>query len=153
MIAALSGPLIVEPRAWTLVFARDSASWWLSLIALGRHKHVRAYAYVPFLHVWIFFDPAFSGTSIVLASNSEAEWLIGSWAINADLVSVIKPPLRDCDLPPAVLGFCVPQIKRLLGIRSRALRPSALYRHVMAHGGKPLEAVHGQPSAVSATPA
>lgn len=151
MITALNGPLIVEPRAWTLVFARDAASRWASAIALGRHKHVRAYAYVPFLHVWIFFDPAFAGTSIVVASNAEAEWLISSWSINADLVSVIAPPTKN--LPPALLGFCVPQIKRLLGIRCGALRPSALYRHVMAHGGKPFEAVHGQPPAISRAPA
>lgn len=150
MITAFTGPLIVAPRAWTLVFDRGAASWWTSLIALGRHKHVRAYAYVPFLHVWVFFDPAFAGTTITIAANSEAERMIGSWVVNADLVAVtVSRETRG--LP--VLGFCVPAIKRLLGIRSRALRPSALYRHVMVHGGKPLEAVHGQPPAVSATAA
>lgn len=150
MIAVLTGPLIVRPRAWTLVFAREADSWWASLVAFGRHKHVRAYAYVPFLHVWVFFDPAFSGTSITLTANSEAERLIAAWSVDADLVSVLAPQERV--MPPAVLGFCVPQIKRLVGIRSRALRPSGLFRHCL-RVGQPIGATDGLPSPVQGTAA
>jgi hypothetical protein len=149
MITAVTGPLIVEPRLWTLVFDREAASWWASLIAFGRHKHVRAYAYVPFLHVWVFFDPAFSGTRIILANNSEAERMIASWSVNADLVAVTVS--RET-IGPAILGFCVPQIKRLLGIRCRALRCDALYRHCLANGGQPLEAFYGSPAVQTAAP-
>jgi hypothetical protein len=153
MITAIVGPQIVEPRVWTLVFARDAASWWSSLIACGRHKHVRCYAYVPFLHVWVFFDPAFSGTTITLASNAEAVRLIAAWTVNADLVAVTRVP-RDIGRP-ALFGFCVPAVRRLTGIPSRALRPSRFYRDCLAHGGTPLPEIarHGRRSEVSAAPA
>jgi len=131
MIAAVTGPLIVEPRVWTLVFDRKASSWWTNLVAMGPHKHVRAYAYVPFLHVWVFFDPAFSGTSIVLASNSQAELLISSWLVDADTITMMVS--RETIGPP-LFGSCVSQIKRLIGIRSGALRPSGLYRHCLGHG-------------------
>jgi hypothetical protein len=131
------------------VFDRAASSWWASLIACGRHKHVRAYAYVPFLHVWVFFDPAFSGTRITLAAAAEAERMIASWIVNADLVAVTVS--RETMGPP-LFGFCVPAIKRLIGLRCVAVRPSALYRHCLNNGGKPFEAAHGR-SAVSAAAA
>lgn len=152
MITAITGPLIVEPVMWNLVFARQARSWQQNLLVIGKYKHVRAYAYVPFLHVWVFFDPHLRGTSIVLAAAGEpAQRMIAAWIENGD---VVRMP-RQCNrMSWPFLGFCVPAIKRLMGLRCGALRPDALYRHCLRHGGAPFEEAHGRHpvrSAVSAT--
>lgn len=142
MIQVLPGPLVVEPTSWMLVFDREASSRWLSLIAFGRYKHVRAFAYVPFLHVWVFFDPHIGGTDIVVAADGEpAQALMQRWLVNAD---VLRMPRRPGWNRPALFGFCVPVIKRLIGLRSGALRPSALYRHCLRNGGEPFEAADGR---------
>jgi hypothetical protein len=140
MITAIEGPLIVQPDSWTLVFDRRASTWWASWFALGRHKHVRAYAYVPFLHVWVFFDPHLSGTDLIVAADGEAaNRLIASWIVDADLVRMRR---RATGRRPAIVGWCVPSVKRLIGLRCVALRPSGFYRQCLKHGGEPFEA-HG----------
>lgn len=143
MIEAIPGPLIVQPEIWTLVFDRKASTWWASWLAFGRYKHVRAYAYVPFLHVWVFFDPHLSGTEIIIAADgAPAQALMQTWIVSADLIRVRR---AACRRRPAMLGFCVPAIKRLLGLNCRALRPDSLWRHCLANGGEPFEAAHGCP--------
>lgn len=142
MISAVSGPLIVQPEFWTVVFSRETSTRWVSWLALGRYKHVRAYAYVPFLHVWVFFDPHIGGTDIVIAADgAPAQAMIASWIERADLVRVRRVAARR-RFP--VLGFCVPAIRRLLGIPGGALRPDAFFAECLAHGGTPFEAMDGR---------
>lgn len=147
--------MIVQPEIWTLVFNREAKTRWASWLAMGRYKHVRAYAYVPFLHVWVFFDPHIAGTDIVIAADGEpAQRLIGSWIVDADLLRMRRrPPGREFCWPGVwcderakfpVLGFCVPAIKRLLGLRYVALRPDALYRLCLRNGGEPFGAIDGR---------
>lgn len=142
MITAVPGPLIVQPEYWTLVFNRKSATRWAGWLALGRYKHVRAYAYVPFLHVWVFYDVRLGGTDIIVAADGEpANALISSWIQDADLVRMRRrPPSRRVP----VLGFCVPAIKRLLGIPCGALRVDALRAWCLANGGEPFEGANGR---------
>lgn len=143
MITAIHGPLIVQPEIWTLVFNRTAARRWASWLALGRYKHVRAYAYVPFLHVWVFFDPHLSGTDIIVAADGEpAHALIGAWIADADLIRMQARKGRGL-LP--TFGFCTSTIKRLIGLRCVALRPDAFYRDCLRSGGVPFEAAHGNP--------
>lgn len=152
MITLVPGPLVVQPTVWTLVFARESDRWWTSWMALGRYKHVRAYAYVPFLHVWVFYDVGFHGTSIVLAADGEpANAMIARWIQGADTVRMRRVDFfdqkggrRSYRIP--LFGFCVPAIKHLLGLRCVALRPDALYRFCIENGGEP-EAAH-EPSQI-----
>lgn len=143
MIEIIEGPLVVQPAAWTLVFAREAKTRWVGWLAMGRYKHVRAYAYVPFLHVWIFYDPHLWGTDIFLAADGEPAAAVRRvWNHNADLLIVAREtsPSRA----PALLGFCVPAIKRLLGIRCSALRPKTLYAHCVRNGCTRLSAAgHG----------
>jgi hypothetical protein len=144
MINVVPGPLIVRPETWTLVFAREASTWWAGFIAFGRYKHVRAYAYVPFLHVWVFYDVHFTGTEILVASEGPpARALIASWIAGADLIRINRLPAADRRRPP-LLGFCVPAIKRLIGLRCGALRPDALYRSCLEHGGEQFEADDGR---------
>lgn len=149
MIRAIEGPLAVSPESWTLVFDRAASSRWLGFLAFGRLKHVRAFAYVPFLHVWVFYDPHFWGTEIVIAADGEAaNRMIGKWITNADL---LRMPRSSSGLPR--FGFwCVPMIKSLIGFRSWALRPDALYRACVRSGATPFGAVRCAPTAPGAIP-
>ncbi len=138
MIRAVAGPLIVQPDTWTLVFNREAATWWASWLALGRYKHVRAYAYVPFLHVWVFYDVNLAGTDIVIAADGEpASKMIESWIENADLLQMKRQGGARMRALPPLGAWCVPAVKRLLGLQCVALRPDALYRHCLRNGGIP----------------
>lgn len=148
MIRAVDGPLISQPIVWNLVFERKSISWW-SHLALGRYKHVRAYGYVPFLHVWQFVDVGLRGFDVfVAADGAPANAVIAHWIEDADVLTLA--PRRDGIRRLPVFGFCVPAMKRLIGLRCGALRPDALYRHCLRNGAQPFEAVHGCPEVPAA---
>jgi len=141
MITISTGPLICQPAIWTVVFNKRAATRWAAFLALGTYKHVRAYAYVPYLHVWVFFDPKLSGTDIIVAADGEsANAMIASWIADADLIRMRVAPARQ-GFP--LFGFCVPAIKRLLGLRCVSLRPDAFYRFCLRNGGQPFEGAHG----------
>lgn len=143
MIGVVAGPLIVEPDTWVLVFDRVASSRWTSWLALGKYKHVRAYAYVRFLHVWVFFDVDMGRTYIFHAADGEpARQVIEHWiSPGADLMRFKRLPTKTRG--PPILGFCVPAVKRLIGLQCVALRPDALYRQCLRHGGVPFEAGDG----------
>lgn len=151
MLRAIEGPLIVRPESWTLVFNREAATWWVGWLAFGRYKHVRAYAYVPFLHVWVFIDTHLGGSDVIVTADGEpAQRQIAAWIVNADLIRMRRHlPARRYLTPPF---YCVGAVKRLLGLNCGALRPDALYRYCLAHGAEPFEVADGRP-AVSAAAA
>lgn len=140
---ATIGPLISKPQSWMLVFDRVAPTPFLDFVAFGRYKHVRAFGYVPFLHVWIFFDPHWTANDLfVAADGSPATDLMQNWIINSDVMRFRR---LECNRPgPPLAGWCVPAIKRLIGLRSSALRPDSLWRDCLENGGEPIEADHGQ---------
>lgn len=172
MIHVASGSLISQPASWLLLFDRRASTPLKSFLAFGRYKHVRAAGYVPFLHVWLFFDPHWSGIDLFVAADGEpAQRVLAAWTETADMMRVptnllastnwsasadvirVKGHLRtfadiwrhlatfgDIWRHWPLFGFCVPVIKRLVGLRSGALRPDSLWRHCLEHGGEPFEA-------------
>lgn len=106
----------------------------MSFIAFGKYKHVRAFGYVPFLHVWVFFDPCWrNGIRIAVAADGvAANAMIGEWVEGADIIRIAQ-----CESARGmpILGWCVPSVRRLIGIRSRALRPDTLYQDCLLAGG------------------
>lgn len=138
MIQIIDGPLVAQPQSWVLVFDTVATGRFLSIIPFGHYKHVRAYTYVPFLHVWLFFDPHWGGTDLIVTGKDAGPALSRAWiaAGRSDLMHVQFA--RGLTAPP-IGGWCVPQIKRLLGIRCGALRPDALWRHCLKRGGAPFE--------------
>lgn len=143
MITAIAGPLVVEPSVWVVVFNRTAATWWAGWLAFGQYKHVRAYAYVPFLHVWVFVDPNLMGIDVLIAADgAPARAMISAWIDNADLVKVRAQ--RDGRRRFPLFGWCVPVIARLTGVPSGALRADAFFRDCLRYGGEPFEASCGR---------
>jgi len=137
MIELTHGPLISQPGQWVVVFDPVATNRLVGWLTPGRFKHVRAYGYVPFLHVWLFVDANFAGIEIRLAAEgAAAEIMVAAWTDGCDLVLMPRFQHANRSLLAAGCGWCVPTVKRLIGLRSSALRPDALLADCLAHDGK-----------------
>lgn len=125
------------PKVWIVVFHPYTASRTIRLLACGRFKHVSAYAYVPVIKTWLFYDVTLSNTLVMaLPDGPEAEEYIGLFTRGAELVSMKPRPHKRARLSPFT---CVSAVKQLIGLSSGALRPDGLYRDCLAAGGVLLE--------------
>lgn len=134
-----------EPERWNVVFNREARRGWGSLVP-GRYKHVRAYAFLPALQLWLFYDVKFSGTSLfVIPHGAEAMEAIYSFIGPpgvSDIVSMPRLPQRKRLFPSGVL--CTAALRHLLNLPGGALLPDSFYRDCLAHGGQPFEADDGR---------
>jgi hypothetical protein len=135
----------IEPRRWTVVFHRKAENRFFSAIAMGRFKHVSAFAWLPDLERWLIYDVGFRRTRVALYSDDEdarkhlAAIVTGNRTVTIDV--------REENLPFMRLGmFCTTAVAHLIGVRSSALRPDRLYRHLVAQGGLVSEYESGCPA-------
>lgn len=125
----------IEPTRWTVVFHRNSEHLIFRLIALGHFKHVSALAWIPELGQWWIYDVGFRRTRLKVLEDGHAAQRIICAIIAGNATVTID--VRDDQLPWLRLGmFCTTAVAHLLGIRTSALRPDALYRHLVANGGE-----------------
>jgi hypothetical protein len=129
-------PAAVEPEEWTLVFHREASSRWFSFIALGRFKHVSAFAYLPGLKGWVIHDWQHGGLRVAVLPHSDEACRLITSMFGGPTTEWVK--VRRAPAPPSWTGFrlgsCVGAVKHLLGIPGNTLRPDALYRHLVRHG-------------------
>lgn len=146
MIQAIEGPLIAHPLQWVIVFDPKAGNRWVQWLTPGRYKHVRAFGYVPFLHVWLFYDANLAGIEIVVAADGPSSRdMIAAWTAGCYCLMMPRVPHVGRSLTTAASGWCVPAVKRLIGLRCGALRPDALLADCLRNGGKPLNE-HQRPS-------
>ncbi|SEE52207.1 hypothetical protein [Bradyrhizobium lablabi] len=124
----------VEARRWTVVFHREAHNRFFSLIALGHFKHVSAIAWLPELSQWWVYDVGFRRTRLrVLVDGDNAKATISAIVRGNAAVTV---DVREDGLPWLRLGlFCTTAVSHLIGLSCSALRPDALFRHLVAKGG------------------
>lgn len=124
----------IEARRWTVIFHREAENRFFSLIALGNFKHVSALAWLPELSQWWVYDVGFRRTRIrVLEDGPTAQGVIAAIVKGNATVTI---DVREDGLPWMRLGlFCTTAVSHLLGLRCSALRPDALFRHLVAKGG------------------
>lgn len=132
---------------WVLVFRRTSELWWARYI--GRYKHVAAYAYVPGLKLWLFYEVSTQPTSIVIIPDGQQAERMARFIADADLVAMRRNPAAPIRLRRRFAFTCVSAIRDLIGLDSGALLPCGLLRDCLAAGGEPF----GRPTAISGTPA
>ena len=123
------------PGAWyAAFFDGERKRWWWRLCRPG-FRHVLAFGYSAQADAWLIYDVTLLRT-YVCAIRPEVfdAWLQGL-PTHRTIVRLDHP----VDAPPASrLGFwCVPAVAHLLGVKTRALRPQALYRDLIAHGATP----------------
>lgn len=124
----------IEARRWTVVFHRKAENWFFATIAMGRFKHVSAFAFIPELDIWTIYDVGFRRTRLVhLADTDHAKTILGE-IIRGNCTVTVETSTGSLPLMRAGL-FCTTAIKHLIGARSSALRPDRLFRHLVANGG------------------
>lgn len=124
-----------EPARWTIIFHREAESWIFAALAMGKFKHVSAFAWLPDTRVWLHYDLGFRRTRITALPDTPA-----SKAHLAQLITgnaIITMPVRTDARPIFRLGlFCTSAVKHLIGLRCGALRPDALFASCLRHGGE-----------------
>lgn len=121
---------------WYVAFFNDARRYWWSPLCRDGFRHVAAFAFDAAARVWLLYDVTLARTHI-RALNEEQ---IGGW-LDAlpDHARVVHFTAPAEPRPPSLrLGFwCTPAIAHAVGARSRALRPEALYRDLLAQGARP----------------
>lgn len=146
----VSVPLACEPQVWTLCFSKTATTRLRSFLAFGRYKHVRAYAYLPGLKAWLFYDVHLRGTTLAVVPDGEqALAVICEWMTDADLIRVRRAGSSSF---LGRLGFwCVPAMAHLTAVRCRLPIPDAFYRACLRQGAEPFEGIDGSPGISRAT--
>lgn len=125
-----------EPKEWFVVFTESTPKWWVRWLAWGKFKHVSVFGKVERSGAWIFYDVWMNRAQVMVIGDWEADVAIGHYA---DIGTVVRFPrlLGDEGEFHWRPGFwCVPAVAHILGIRSCALRPDALFRQILAKGGQ-----------------
>lgn len=127
-------PYGIEARRWTVVFHRKAENRFFDVIAMGHFKHVSAFAWLPEAGHWLIYDVGFRRTRLQMLADTEAAKAVLAAIVTGNATVTID--VREDELPWMRLGmFCTSAVAHLVGIRSGALRPDTLYRHLVAKGG------------------
>jgi hypothetical protein len=124
----------IEARRWTVVFHRRAENRFFHLIALGHFKHVSAFAFVPEIGAWVVYDVGFRLTRLTFLADTDVAKTILAQRIKGNCTVTLK--VREDNLPwfrPGLL--CTTAVAHLVGVKTSALRPDRLFRHLVAAGG------------------
>jgi len=135
-----------EPLGWMLVFVSATTIPWLDRLIIGRFKHVIAFGWVDETQTWICYDIQIGRTRILSLPDEIGSELIAAKLAGDPGAAALR--IEASDLPPSVvrLGFwCVPAMKRLVGLRSGALRPDRLWRDCIASGAEVIHDARSRP--------
>lgn len=139
------------PQSWFVVFHDKTPRWWLRWLSFGKFKHVSCFGWVENADRWVFFDPALERTWLRLVSDDDAcreplhEFDIKAGYYGGDIGHytnqgvVLKIAVQVDDIRKANIGIgrgCVRDVARLIGLRTRAIRPDAFFRDCLKAGGE-----------------
>lgn len=138
------------PKRWFIVFHEVTSRPWLRWLACGRFKHVSCFGWVDSAQRWVFFDPALERTWLRLVPDDvaseepahvfdiKAGYYGGDLGHYANLGQVVALDIQlDNVMRPNIgIGWgCVRDVARVVGIRTRAIRPDAFFRECLKRGG------------------
>ena len=124
-----------EPVRWILAFSRETSVPWLKRLPLT-YRHVAAFGYVGSgVDAWLFYSWRTDRLQIAAARGDTAvRTLMHAFAKDADLLGI--DARREPTLGLRLGAWCVPAVKHLIGLRSRAVTPAGLYRDCLAAGAE-----------------
>ena len=125
-----------EPTDWYVVFDPWSPQRWIRWLAWGRYKHVACFGFISRAQTWVFYDFHLDRSRIFVVGDHEADILIGHYSTGKTVVRMAKPLGREFEVNLALGGWCVPAVAHIVGLRTCALRPDALFRQCLANGGE-----------------
>lgn len=103
---------------------------------MGRFKHVSAFGFVPRAQTWVFFDFNLDRSRIYVVGNHEADGMLSAFAHENTIVRMARPLIAGEKMRWSFGMWCVPAVAHLIGLPLSALRPDALFRQCLAHGGE-----------------
>ena len=122
--------------AWYVAFFNGPQRYWWSPLCRDGFRHVAAFAHDAQAGVWILYDVTLNRTIIRALSSDQMDAWVDALPAHRLILKFEAP-----DEPPEPglrLGFwCAPAIAHVVGVRSRALRPEALCRDLLAQGARP----------------
>lgn len=134
------------PRLWLLIFHTTTGTRWMDRLIPGRFKHVSAACWLEDPGVWVFYDCGIRGTAIkVLDLDAGDVWLA---RVMQQAVTIRVMSRNDGRMVVPIGGWCVPQIKRLIGRRGMGALPDQLYRDLMRENAEVIHEVTGTAGAV-----
>ena len=124
-------------RTWLVFFGAPKGQYWWARFLRPGFRHVSAAAWFDLEQRWVYYNPARPGTTILIFTADE-------WG------RVFGPPLEESTACVRIRGaydrtstpatwYCVGAMKALLGLRSSALSPHALYLDLLRRGGEAVE--------------
>ena len=121
------------PGGWYIAFYGGPRHWW-TWLTHPEFRHVVAFAYAAHAERWLVYDVGQHRTLIrAFTTDVFKRWIAG---LPAERKIVLFE--SDRKAPPMRIGFwCTTAVAHLVGCRSRALRPQALYRDLLAQGARP----------------
>ncbi|WP_292229332.1 hypothetical protein [Brevundimonas sp.] len=119
----------------------EQPHWWWRLCRPG-FRHVVAFAYDAEQSVWLLYDVTLKQTHLRALSSAQMDAWVDALPASRTLLAF---KVRDASRPAFRFGFwCTPAVAHLVGVRTRALRPQALCRDLLAQGARP--AFESQPN-------
>ena len=95
-----------------------------------------AFGYCADQAAWILYDVTTRRTLIRVMTPSQMDAWVEALPDNRRIVEF--EPVEEPAEPTFRVGFwCTPAVAHLVGARSRALRPEAFYRDLLAQGARP----------------
>ena len=124
-----------DPGEWYVAFyGVKRMGWWDWVFTRPGFRHVMAFTYSSHAERWLIYDLARDRT-FVRAYRSEAfdAWLAAEMPPEATILRVKSQQVGPVALHRLIFD-CVSSVKHLVGSPSRALRPEALCRDLLATG-------------------
>lgn len=129
---ALSG----MPPNWFVAFYNVGQRYWWSRLCRDGFRHVAAFGYCAEQAAWLLYDVTTCRTLIRILTPSQMDAWVAALPDNRTVLEY--QPTEEPAEPAFRLGFwCTPAVAHLVGARSRALRPEAFYRDLIAQGARP----------------
>jgi len=127
-----AGPRVMETEIlfWNVIFYRNEREHWWDWLTHPDWRHVSIYGWMS--DRWVSFDVADTRSRIrVMTQDEFVIWLLEQ---KETATAIVKIPTQKGGGIPARMGlWCVNGVKHVLGLRSSALRPRALFRDLMAN--------------------
>ncbi|WP_338575723.1 hypothetical protein V8J38_11185 [Brevundimonas olei] len=121
------------PGAWYVAFFDgERPHWWWRLCKPG-FRHVAAFGYCAEQAVWLLYDVTLKRTFIHALTSDQMDAWVDGLPENRTILHLQSGAAE----PASRIGFwCTIAVAHLLGVRSRALRPEALCRDLLALGAR-----------------
>ena len=121
---------------WYVAFIPAGIRWWWDYLSPKEFRHVLAFGYIGYCDSWAVVDPGVGHTGVFMIPDSEFPTYIGQ--LQCMGAKVLKSPvISDAKYSSRLGNWCTQTVSRLIGLRSSAWRPRALYRDLLSAGAEP----------------